>query len=46
MFTGKNPGGRARAGWLRNGCRGRAVVQRVPESDPYPITPKDHAWTS
>ena len=33
----------ARAGRLRNGRRERCeVLQRVPESDPYPITPKEH----
>ena len=43
MVTGKTPGGTARSGRLSRWMwRALEVVQRVPESDPYPITPKEH----
>ena len=43
IVRGKIRAEAARAGRLRNGRGKRAeIVQRVPESDPYPITPKEH----
>jgi asparaginyl-tRNA synthetase len=42
MFTGKIRADARAAGGYEMDVEDVLVVQRVPESDPYPITPKDH----
>jgi asparaginyl-tRNA synthetase len=42
IFTGKIRAEQRAAGGFEMDVEAADVVQRVPESDPYPITPKDH----
>jgi len=42
MFTGKIRADARAPGGFEMDVEDVLVVQRVPESDPYPITPKDH----
>ena len=42
VFTGKIRGDERAPGGYEMDVEGVEVVQRVPESDPYPITPKEH----
>src|SRR5271165_7666628 len=42
IFTGKIRAEQRAAGGFEMDVEAADIVQRVPESDPYPITPKDH----
>src|SRR5271166_5072202 len=42
IFTGKIRAEQRAAGGFEMDVEAAEIVQRVPESDPYPITPKDH----